>query len=72
MTRKKVNRPSFVAEHVDMLNAERKERGISLRVLSELSGVSLDTLGSYVYGAYMPTRKNYNKLAVVLGWEEWE
>ena len=72
MGRTRTSTPSFVMDHIDELKAERMRLGYTRPTLSTQTGVSVSMLEQYERGTCLPKETNYNKLAVVLGWEEWE
>ena len=44
--------------------------GLTTKELSQRTGVSIKSLYEYRRGKHMPTRKGYNALAQVFGWEK--
>ena len=44
--------------------------GLTTKELSQMTGIGIKSLYDYQRGKYMPTRKGYNALAEVFGWEK--
>ena len=71
MTRKYIERPSFVLDNLDTMKAEREKCGLTQRGLSALTGIQEGNIACYECGYSIPSVKNYNKLAEIFGWEAW-
>ena len=72
MTRKYIERPSFVLDNLDTMKAEREKFRLTQRALSALTGIQEGNIAGYEVGYSVPSVKNYNRLAEVFGWEAWQ
>ena len=63
--------PNFVFSNLENMFAERLMRNLFLSDLKKATGIKAHTLENYEKRQSRPGRKNYNKLAKVLGLEEW-
>ena len=64
--------PDFVYDNLDNLKSEALNQGYSIRDLGAVTGTNPNFIGGLALGRYTPTRSNYNKLAAVLHWKEWQ
>ena len=55
--------------NISSLRMSRQKRGWTQKDVSRLSGVGKSQIHDYEAGAVYPTKKNYNKLAQVFGWD---
>ena len=68
--------PNFVWENLERLTNERRNKNLTRKMLSQLTGVSQHALGNYENELYSkkklqyPTILNYNKLAKFFGWQK--
>ena len=51
------------------LRSLRKEKGLTLEELKEISGISMTTLGYFENGSRTPTVQNLHKIANALGYD---
>ena len=65
--------PEYVVKNMRVLKTIRQGRGMTQKQAAEACGlfVIVRFTDYEKYGA-LPTRENYNKLALFLGWEVWE
>lgn len=54
---------------VSFIREERKRQRMSMRELSELSGITVGTLKHWEYSGVMPTVDNFQKVIEALGYE---
>ncbi len=54
---------------VSFIREERKRQRMSIRELSELSGITFGALKHWEYGGVMPTVDNFQKVIGALGYE---
>ncbi len=64
--------PEFVLENLDNMKEDALSKGYSMKNLSAEAGLDTRLVSGLKNGIYTPSRNNYNKLAVVLGWEVWQ
>ena len=67
---RKIEKYEQAVKNIRNLHSLRMNRGITQQKLSQLSGVSPDTIRNCEYGTYLPTITTYNKLCKVFGWKE--
>ena len=72
MSRYERNIPDFVLDNLDNLKNDALSKGYSIRDLGRLTGSHPNFIGGLGLGRFTPTRSNYNKLAAVLHWKEWQ
>ena len=71
MSRKRIERPEYLYENLEMLPQQLKERGSTQREVEDAVGIAHRRLARWICGENYPSRENYNKLAVFLGWKLW-
>ena len=63
--------PPFVYHNIAHLWAVYQHAGFTRKDIATRAQVSERAIMKYETGAQFPSRKTYNKLAAVLGWEVW-
>ncbi len=71
MSRRERTIPEFVLDNLDNLKAEALKQGYSVPKLAAKIGVSRTMVHNLAEGWRTPSKNSYNRLAVVLGWQEW-
>ena len=66
-----VDYPEFVLQNITELYAERTARGLSLRALSDRTGVPYVSLWNYENLRTWPCPINYNRIARFFNWTCW-
>lgn len=64
--------PAHVRRNLAGFRDLREKRHFTLRDLQVLTGIRQETIQAYENGAETPTKSEYNMLAVVLGWRDWD
>ena len=64
--------PAHVRRNLAGFRDLREKRHFTLRDLQVLTGIRQETIQAYENGAGTPTKNEYNMLAVVLGWRDWD
>ncbi|MBQ3585774.1 MAG: helix-turn-helix transcriptional regulator [Synergistaceae bacterium] len=59
---RKIEKYEQAVKNIRGLHSLRMNRGITQQKLSQLSGVSPDTIRNYECGTYLPTIRTYNTL----------
>lgn len=59
-----------VAANMGKLALLMGRAGLTTKELSQMTGIGIKSLYDYQRGKYLPTRKGYNALAEVFGWEK--
>ena len=72
MTRKRIERPEYLYENLEILPRQLKERGSTQREVEEAAGIPHQSLTRWICGENYPSKENYNKLAAYLGWRLWQ
>ena len=64
--------PAFVIHNVAHLWTTYQMSGLSRKEIASMAQVSERAIRKYENSSQLPSRKVYNKLAAVLGWEAWK
>ena len=59
-----------ISENLSRLRKLRKHKGLTLRELGNILGISFSSLSQYERGKGLPEPYNYNKLAEIFGWNK--
>ena len=63
--------PSFVVSNLSQMWTLYLTKGLTRKDVATVAQVSERAIRNYEDGKQYPSRKNYNKLAVLFGWELW-
>ena len=63
--------PPFVYHNMAQLWTTCQLSGFSLKEIAAKAQVSVRAIRNYENGEQFPSRKTYNKIAAILGWEIW-
>ena len=72
MSRQQRYIPDFVLDNLDNVKSEALKQGYTMKDLGAVSGMAPAFISGLRLGQFTPTQNNYNKLAQVLGWEQWQ